>query len=136
MKEAKINFSCKTSDQKEGVNQALMSRPRVSLGYLNLKVSSKGSTLVACMKSLTCTGKKQAIGLPVPRALPGLFSSSSSFPEILFPHSGPSLHLNFCFCLFSHLHPQSFPFTFLNSLKTFIDLFELHLVFILCRGLL
>lgn len=51
MKEAKINFFCKTSDQKEGVNQALMSRPRVSLGYLNLKVSSQGSTLVAYMKS-------------------------------------------------------------------------------------
>ena len=119
VKEAKINFFCKTSDQKEGVNQALMSRPRVSLGYLNLKVSSQGSTLVACMKSLTGTGKKQAIGLPVLRALPGLFSSSSSFPEILLPHSGPSLHLNFCFCLFSHLHPQSFPFTFFEFFKNF-----------------
>ena len=118
-KEAKINFFCKTSDQKEGVNQALMSRPRVSLGYLNLKVSSQSSTLVACMKSLTGTGKKQAIGLPVLRALPGLFSSSSSFPEILLPHSGSSLHLNFCFCLFSHLHPQSFPFTFFEFFKNF-----------------
>lgn len=51
MKEAKINFFCKTSDQKEGVNQALMSRPRVPLGYLKLKVSFQGSTLLACMKS-------------------------------------------------------------------------------------
>lgn len=51
MKEAKINFFCKTSDQKEGVNQALMSRLRVPLGYLKLEVSFQGSTLLACMKS-------------------------------------------------------------------------------------
>lgn len=44
MKEAKTNFFCKASNQKEGVNQALMSRVRVPLGFLNLWVSSEVSS--------------------------------------------------------------------------------------------
>lgn len=120
MKEAKINFFCKTSDPKEGVNQALMSRPRVPLGYLNLKVSSQGSALVACMKSLTGTGKKLQDCLSTSPTT--LVQQQYLFPEDSISYSGPSLHLNFSFCLFSQLHPQSFPLTFLNSLKTFIDL--------------